>query len=168
MGRVRVRLFGDAAGQVSVFEDLMVASDTVFFGQIVRNKWAAVGMGFDKNWPENLRATAIVKTGRPHLTGALTMMNLPKTSTAPPLPPRFYIVLGQTQTEETLARFGGEMPKERRKKYLEKGGQPEWDGYATVFGEVVEGMDVLERIAAVPTDKDHRPLRPLPIQFSNH
>ncbi len=34
-------------------------------------------------------------------------------------------------------------------KYAEKGGYPLWDGMSTVFGQVYEGFDVLEKISAV-------------------
>ena len=39
------------------------------------------------------------------------------------------------------------------------GGEPLLDGDYTVFGEIVEGMDVLEKIALVATDSNDRPKR---------
>lgn len=38
---------------------------------------------------------------------------------------------------------------EVKTKYAEKGGYPLWDGMSTVFGQVYEGFDVLEKISAV-------------------
>jgi cyclophilin family peptidyl-prolyl cis-trans isomerase len=38
------------------------------------------------------------------------------------------------------------------------GGLPELDGDYTVFGEVVEGFDVIDKIGRLPTDKNDRPL----------
>lgn len=41
--------------------------------------------------------------------------------------------------------------------YCTNGGTPHLDNNYTVFGEVVEGMDVVDKIAAVMTDKNDRP-----------
>lgn len=49
--------------------------------------------------------------------------------------------------------------EEQRKIYTTIGGYPSLDGEYTVFGEVVEGLDVLDKIAAVETDKYNRPLK---------
>lgn len=40
-----------------------------------------------------------------------------------------------------------------------QGGTPHLDGKYTVFGEVVEGMDVADRIQNVPRDSNDRPLQ---------
>jgi cyclophilin family peptidyl-prolyl cis-trans isomerase len=47
---------------------------------------------------------------------------------------------------------------EQRKVYSTIGGYPSLDGEYTVFGEVVEGLDVLDKIAAVQVNKANRPL----------
>ncbi|WP_319229931.1 peptidylprolyl isomerase [Draconibacterium orientale] len=46
---------------------------------------------------------------------------------------------------------------EQREAYTTIGGYPSLDGEYTVFGEVVEGLDVLDKIAAVETDRYDRP-----------
>jgi peptidyl-prolyl cis-trans isomerase B (cyclophilin B) len=38
------------------------------------------------------------------------------------------------------------------------GGVPRLDGTYTVFGEVTEGLDVVDKIAAVMTDNSDRPV----------
>ena len=43
--------------------------------------------------------------------------------------------------------------------YKSIGGTPFLDGDYTVFGEVVEGLDVLDRIAGLPTDSHDRPMQ---------
>ena len=47
--------------------------------------------------------------------------------------------------------------EEQRELYTTIGGYPSLDGEYTVFGEVVEGLDVLDKIAAVETDQYDRP-----------
>ncbi len=46
---------------------------------------------------------------------------------------------------------------EQRKTYATLGGTPHLDKNYTIFGEVVEGIDVIDKIAAVKTDKNDRP-----------
>ena len=47
--------------------------------------------------------------------------------------------------------------------YKTIGGTPHLDGQYTVFGEVVEGLDVVEKIQGVETDKNDRPLEDIRI-----
>lgn len=60
-----------------------------------------------------------------------------------------------TETEEAVADEA--MPEEIREAYINQGGTPHLDGQYTVFGEVVEGMDVVEKIQAVETGNHDRP-----------
>jgi cyclophilin family peptidyl-prolyl cis-trans isomerase len=46
----------------------------------------------------------------------------------------------------------------QRKIYTTIGGTPHLDGNYTVFGEVVEGLNIIDSIASVKTDKNDRPL----------
>jgi len=47
----------------------------------------------------------------------------------------------------------------QRELYKTRGGTPHLDGSYTVFGEVVEGFDVIDRIAAVETDNTDKPIK---------
>lgn len=49
------------------------------------------------------------------------------------------------------------IPEDQRTVYKTLGGVPRLDGTYTVFGEVTEGMDVVDRIAAVSTDSNDKP-----------
>ena len=46
---------------------------------------------------------------------------------------------------------------EQRKAYSTIGGTPQLDDNYTVFGEVIKGLDIVDKIAAVKTDKNDRP-----------
>jgi len=56
------------------------------------------------------------------------------------------------------------IPEEHRRIYKTVGGTPHLDQNYTVFGEVVKGLDVIDRIAAVETRKsDDRPVKDIRI-----
>lgn len=50
------------------------------------------------------------------------------------------------------------LPSERVEVYETLGGTPHLDGQYTVFGQVIDGLDVIDKIAAVETNRANRPL----------
>lgn len=54
---------------------------------------------------------------------------------------------------------------EQRKAYTTIGGTPHLDGAYTVFGEVIEGIEVLDKIAVVKTDQNDRPLEDIQMKI---
>jgi hypothetical protein len=50
--------------------------------------------------------------------------------------------------------------------YTTLGGTPHLDGTYTVFGEVTEGLEVIDKIAAVKTDSRDRPLEDIRMRIS--
>jgi cyclophilin family peptidyl-prolyl cis-trans isomerase len=53
--------------------------------------------------------------------------------------------------------------EEQRKVYTTIGGTPHLDGSYTVFGEVISGMEIVDKIAAVKTDTNDRPVVDIPL-----
>ncbi len=78
---------------------------------------------------------------------------------------QFYIVQGTVLDEATLnsyeQRMGAKFTPEQRQAYTTIGGAPWLDGGYTVFGEVVTGFDVVDKIAAVQRDPGDKPLTPV-------
>ena len=74
---------------------------------------------------------------------------------------QFYIVVGKRCTDpelDNIARQKGLHYTEKQKEiYRTQGGTPHLDGDYTVFGEVIEGMDVVDKIVSVPCDRNNRP-----------
>lgn len=74
---------------------------------------------------------------------------------------QFYIVQGKTYNDNELdmmeSRMGRKYTPEQRQAYKTIGGTPHLDGSYTVFGEVIEGLDVVDKIAAVKTLPGDRP-----------
>ena len=80
---------------------------------------------------------------------------------------QFYIVDGKTFTKEQLNQitmgYGTSFTEEQTKVYTTIGGAPFLDMQYTVFGEVVEGMDVVDKIAAQKKDRFDRPFNDIKI-----
>jgi peptidyl-prolyl cis-trans isomerase B (cyclophilin B) len=70
---------------------------------------------------------------------------------------QFYIVQGSATPQATLdamsRQTGKQYTAEQAKIYQTVGGTPFLDGQYTVFGQVVEGLEVIDKIAAQPTSQ---------------
>ncbi len=96
--------------------------------------------------------------GYPHLKGAIAAarqsdaVNPNKESSGS----QFYIVQGNpvppNQLDAIARSKGFNYNEEQKKAYTTIGGTPNLDGDYTVFGEVIEGLDVIDAIAAVPVN----------------
>jgi len=71
---------------------------------------------------------------------------------------QFYIVDGNDCTEESLDKIeqerGFRYTPEQREQYLKVGGAPQLDQEYTVFGKVVDGLEVLDEILSIQTKND--------------
>jgi cyclophilin family peptidyl-prolyl cis-trans isomerase len=55
------------------------------------------------------------------------------------------------------------IPEEQRNVYKTIGGVPRLDGTYTVFGEVTEGLDIVDKIAEIQTDSNDKPVQDIKI-----
>jgi peptidyl-prolyl cis-trans isomerase B (cyclophilin B) len=82
---------------------------------------------------------------------------------------QFYIVQGNVLTNEILdsyeIRYNVKYSPEQRQAYTTIGGSPWLDGGYTVFGEVVSGFDVIDKIGAVPTGAGDKPVNPVTMKI---
>ena len=56
------------------------------------------------------------------------------------------------------------IPQEQREIYKTLGGSPHLDGSVTIFGEVIEGLDIVEKMSLVETDARDRPVNDVIIE----
>ncbi|ANH83841.1 peptidylprolyl isomerase [Niabella ginsenosidivorans] len=80
---------------------------------------------------------------------------------------QFYIVQGRVWTSGGLDTLeekrlkGAKLPEDHRKVYITRGGTPHLDGNYTVFGQLISGYEVLDKIASAPTSKGKDKDRPV-------
>lgn len=173
MGDLRIRLFNDTPLHRDNFLKLTREGfyDSLLFHRVIRDFMIQGGDPRSKSAPPGVLLgegdpgyDLPPEIGAPHLRGALAAARLSDAVN----PERrsngcqFFIVHGRAQTDATLdeweKRLRAAISPERRNLYKQKGGAPQLDGQYTVFGAVIEGMDVIDRIAAVPRDANDRPL----------
>jgi peptidyl-prolyl cis-trans isomerase B (cyclophilin B) len=125
---------------------------------------AAAGQPLGAGGP-GFRVPAEFRPGLFHKKGALAAArdNNPEKSSSGS---QFYIVQGIVYTESRLdsmekMRLNRRLPDDQRETYKTIGGVPQLDQGYTVFGEVVKGLDVLDKIAAVKTSQGADRDRPL-------
>ena len=80
-------------------------------------------------------------------------------------------VAALSATAPRVERFTGEkiiktIPPSREKIYKTVGGSPHLDGEYTVFGKVIKGLEVIDKIAANPRDAMDRPNQNIKMEIS--
>lgn len=83
---------------------------------------------------------------------------------------QFYIAQGKVYSQEELSNFEMRMGKSfneiQKKTYTTVGGVPFLDYEYTVFGEVVEGLDVIDKIAKAAKDRSDRPTQDIKMKIT--
>ncbi|WP_277585584.1 peptidylprolyl isomerase [Psychrobacillus antarcticus] len=89
-----------------------------------------------------------------NLRGALSMANAgPNTNGS-----QFFIVQASEPPATAQQMIDGGWPKEIAEAYAEMGGTPHLDQKHTVFGQVIEGLDIVDQIAAVEKGANDKPV----------
>lgn len=146
------------------FDDLLfhrIISEFMIQGGDPDSRNAAQGQRLGMGGPDYRVPAEIVDT-LVHQKGALAAArtNNPKKESSGS---QFYIVQGKkwsaSQLDNLEAQKGIRYTPEQRKAYMEVGGTPQLDHEYTVFGHVIKGLDVLDKIAEVQKDGSDRPLK---------
>lgn len=168
MGDIKVVLFPDEAPKaVENFISLAKAGkyDGVRFHRVIQDFMIQTG---DTDFMDGFGGQSI--WGTPfadefsdnlwNFRGALSMAN----SGANTNGSQFFIVQAPVVTADLLAQMkSAGFPSQVIEKYKEYGGTPWLDKKHTVFGHVIEGMDVVDAIVNVKADQNDKPLEDVTI-----
>ncbi|MBB5181968.1 peptidyl-prolyl cis-trans isomerase B (cyclophilin B) [Planomicrobium koreense] len=162
MGTIKIKLFPDYAPK-AVENFLTLAEDGYYdgllFHRVIEDFMlqsgdptgtggggeSIYGESFEDEFSDNLL----------NLRGALSMANAgPGTNGS-----QFFIVQAKEAPADSVS---SDRPDAVKQAYAELGGTPWLDGKHTVFGQVIEGMDVVDAIAAVDKQQD-RPVEDVTI-----
>ena len=171
MGTIKAKLYNDTPQHRDNF--IKLANEGWYngspFHRVIKQFMIQGGQNKVGRLDPGYRVPAEIKDNHFHKKGALCAARQPdqvnpqKASSGS----QFYIVQGKVYDERTLDMFESRMGKvfsaRQRQAYQTVGGTPHLDGDYTVFGEVTEGLDVVDKIAAVKTGPGDVPVEAVTI-----
>jgi cyclophilin family peptidyl-prolyl cis-trans isomerase len=169
-GDITVKLYNETPRHRDNFIKLVNEGfyDGSIFHRVIRSFMIQGGGGATRNQDPGYKIPAEIVEGFYHKKGALAAARMPdqvnpqKESSGS----QFYIVHGRTFSRSDLGRLGKEFNEEQIKLYTSIGGAPHLDGDYTVFGEVISGFEVVDKIASVETAAADRPVKEITMRMS--
>lgn len=171
MGTIKAKLYNDTPKHRDNF--LKLVNEGWYngspFHRVIKDFMIQGGQNADGRLDPGYTVPAEFKDSHFHKKGALAAARMPdqvnpkKASSGS----QFYIVQGRVYDDNWLDMFenrsGKVLSARQRQTYKTIGGTPHLDGDYTVFGEVTEGLDVVDKIAAVKTGGQDVPVDPVTI-----
>ncbi|WP_019947958.1 peptidylprolyl isomerase [Hymenobacter aerophilus] len=170
LGNMRIRLYDDTPIHTANF--LLLSRKGVFdesvFNRVVQG-FAIQGGGSERRTiaMRSYRLPPEIRPQHFHKRGALAMARYDGEVNPGKLSSNndFYIVQGEKMpAAQARASAARPLTPEQVKTYETQGGTPGLDGQYTVFGEVVEGLDVIDKIANEPVGMDKWPVEDVSIK----
>ena len=170
MGDIKVRLFGEYAPKT--VENFVTHSKNGYYEGIVFHRVikdfmiqggdpTGTGCGGESIWGKPFKDEFHLSLH--NIRGALSMANAgPGTNGS-----QFFIVEADTVPDGMLGQMEAmpdSFPAETVAAYRNFGGTPWLDFKHSVFGQVYEGMDTVEKIASVEVSATDKPLKPVVIE----
>ena len=171
MGTIKAKLYNDTPLHRDNFIKLVNEGwyNGSPFHRVINQFMIQGGQNADGRLDPGYTVPAEFKSNHIHKKGALAAARQPdqvnpkKASSGS----QFYIVQGKVYDEKWLDMFenrsGKVLSARQRQVYQTVGGTPHLDGDYTVFGEVTEGLDVVDKIAGVETGRMDVPVNPVTI-----
>ncbi|WP_235863992.1 peptidylprolyl isomerase [Sutcliffiella halmapala] len=167
-GKIVVKLFPEAAPKA--VENFVTHAENGYYDGLIFHRVIqdfmiqtgdpqGTGIGGESIWGEPFEdefdPTAL------HINGALSMANSgPNTNGS-----QFFIVQASEVTEDMISQMEqAKFPQETIDLYKEHGGTPWLDYKHTVFGQVIEGMEIVNAIAEVEVDESAKPAEDIVIE----
>ncbi len=181
-GNITIKLYDDVPFHTENFIKLVSENfyDSLLFHRVIKDfmiqtgdpvsKYAKPGQflgrgGVDYTVPAEFRKEHYHKKGALAAARMPDNVNPEKASSGS----QFYIVKGKTYTDEELDYMENngihiKFTEDQRRIYKTLGGSPHLDYSYTVFGEVISGFPVLDKISVAETDRNNRPLSNIRIE----
>ncbi len=174
-GKIVVQLLNETPQHRDNFKKLVDSHfyDSLLFHRVIHNFMIQGGDPNSRNAADtamlgaggpNYKVPAEIRSNIFHVKGALGAArdnNPEKASSAS----QFYLVQGRKFSDSSLDSLeqyklkGVPLSYQQREAYKKHGGSPHLDGNYTVFGKTIVGLEVIDSIAAVPTNSKDRPLK---------
>ncbi|MFJ7700564.1 peptidylprolyl isomerase [Lysinibacillus fusiformis] len=168
LGAVKIKLFPEFAPKT--VENFLGHAKSGYYNGIIFHRViqdfmiqggdpTGTGMGGESIWGDSFEDEFSDKLF--NLRGALSMANAgPNTNGS-----QFFIVQMKHLPSDMLRQLqGAGFPEEIIEAYAQNGGTPWLDHKHTVFGHIVEGMDIVDKIADVEKDPRDKPLEDVKIE----
>ena len=171
LGTIRVKLYDDTPIHKANF--LLLARKGVFdetmFNRVVKNFAVQGGQTYTARTIKlkRYRLPPEIRAGYFHRKGALGMARYDDDQNPGRLSSNtdFYFVVGEKLApNQSQAMAGRQLTAAQAKAYATTGGVPSLDGQYTVFGEVIEGQDVVDKIANEPVESDKWPVKDITLK----
>lgn len=180
-GNITIKLYDDVPFHQENFMELVNKHfyDGLLFHRVIKDFMIQTGDPVSKHAkPGQFLGTGGVSYTVPaefrkhyyHKKGAVAAARLPdnKNPEKASSGSQFYIVKGKTYSDQELDYMENngmhiKFTDEQRTVYKSVGGSPHLDYAYTVFGEVIDGFSVLDKISVAETDRNNRPLKDIRI-----
>ncbi|MFD2720837.1 peptidylprolyl isomerase [Hymenobacter monticola] len=171
LGNIRVKLYDDTPIHKANF--LLLARKGVFdetmFNRVVKNFAVQGGQTYGARTIrlKRYRLPPEFRAEHFHRKGALGMARYDDEQNPGHLSSNtdFYFVVGEKMAPfQSQAMAGRKLTPAQTKAYATVGGVPSLDGKYTVFGEVIEGQDVVDKISNEPVESDKWPVKDIPMK----